>query len=127
VIPARYEAVDPHKVSITSTTGAESGYTMVGTASVEIGASRYELVVLDDGDGGRFIPFRDGTCGDTAYAGGRYAGIEVAADGAATIDFNRAANPWCVYDEEFACPLPPAANHITEQVPAGEMEWRPGA
>ena len=77
------------------------------------------------GDGCRFIPFRDGTSGDTTCAGGRYVGIEVPEDGSAVIDFNRASNPWCVYDEEFSCPAPPPENAITEPVEAGEKLWRP--
>ena len=94
-------------------------------AIFEIGASEYRLVVLDDGDGGSFIPFRDATAGVETYGGGRYVGIEVAADGTAVVDFNRAGNPWCVYDDEFTCPLPPPSNVIVEPVTAGEKMWRP--
>ena len=49
-----------------------------------IDGAEYRLVVLDDGDGGRFIPFRDETAGSTTYAGGRYTSIEVADGGGGT-------------------------------------------
>ena len=79
--------------------------------------------MLDDGDGGSFIPFRDGTAGDTTYQGGRYVSPETADDGSVIVDFNRAFNPWCVYDDEFICPFPPASNIIEEPIAAGEKVW----
>ena len=39
---------------------------------------------------------------------------------AVTVDFNLAQNPWCVYDEEFSCPLPPPGNLISKCIEAGE-------
>jgi len=118
-----YESIEPRDVPITSSAGTENPYKMVGAVTLQIGRSEYRLVVLDDGDGGEFIPFRDGSCGDTTYRGGRYVGIDVDGDGSATVDFNMAGNPWCVYDEEFTCPLPPPGNVITESVNAGEKMW----
>ena len=110
------------KISIPSTAGTDSAYTRAGTARCAIEGDDYTLVVLDDGDGGAFIPFRDGTSGSGTYGGGRYVPIEVGED-EAFIDFNRAYNPWCVYDEEFTCPLPPASNWITVRIPAGEKMY----
>lgn len=124
VLTADYAAVEEQKVPIPSTAGVDSAYTMVGTATVQIGASSYRLTVLDDGDGSAFIPFRDGTAGTETYGGGRYVGITFAADTKATIDFNVAQNPWCVYDEDFTCPLPPAENVIAEPIRAGEMSYK---
>ena len=123
VVSALYERTEPTKISVPSTAGNESLYTMMGTAHVEIGGRSYRLTVLDDGDGGAFIPFRDATCGDETYGGGRYVGIEIAADRTATIDFNTAQNPWCVYDEEITCPLPPPGNVIAGPIRAGEMMY----
>jgi len=114
-----YEPTPPHKVPIPSSAGIESSYTMLGIVTISIGEPAYRLTVLDDGDGGAFIPFRDGTSGDETYSGGRYVGVDVGTAGVVTIDFNTAQNPWCVYDEEFTCPLPPAENWIVERIPAG--------
>ena len=118
-----FEPATPHKVPIPSSIGTESSYTMVGVVAIVIGESEYRLTVLDDGDGGAFIPFRDGTSGDETYAGGRYVGIDADAAGPVTVDFNTAQNPWCVYDEEFTCPLPPAENWIAEPIPAGAKAY----
>lgn len=118
-IEATFEPSEPTKISIESTAGTSSPYTQVGIARCTLEGASYDLMVLDDGDGGSFIPFRDATCGDEVYSGGRYVPLE-ADEGDASIDFNRAHNPWCVYDEEFTCPLPPPSNWITVRVPAGE-------
>ena len=72
-----------------------------------------------------FVPFTDRTTGHDSYAVGRY--LRVVPDeneATATVDFNRATNPWCVYDEEFTCPLAPPENWITTAIPAGEKMYR---
>jgi len=74
-ITGSYEAADPHKVPIPSTSGTESPYTMLGVVVLDVDGRTYRLAVLDDGDGGAFIPFRDGTSGPATYGGGRYVPI----------------------------------------------------
>ena len=124
-VRGRFVAAADERVAIRSTAGSVSDYTVAGTVTLEIGGTECRWVVLDDGDGGRFLPFRDATAGTSTYAGGRYVEVEVAADGSAVIDFNRAANPYCVYDEEFACPLPPPQNVTSIPIAAGEKVWTP--
>jgi uncharacterized protein (DUF1684 family) len=36
------------------------------------------------------------------------------------VDFNLAYNPYCAYNEEFACPIPPAENTLPIRIEAGE-------
>ena len=112
-------------VTVPSSTGAVSAYHSVGVVRITIESTPYTLTVLDDGDGGAFLAFADGTNGDTTYGGGRYVGVETGDGGEAIIDFNRAANPYCVYDDEYSCPLPPAGNTITSRIEAGERMYRP--
>lgn len=120
-----YEPTPPRKVPVPSSIGTESLYTTLGVVGLSIGESSYQLTVLDDGDGGAFIPFRDATAGVETYAGGRYVGIDPSTAGEVIVDFNTAQNPWCVYDEEFTCPLPSAENWITEPIPAGAKAYEP--
>lgn len=127
VIDGQYQAVNPHDVLVPSTAGMDNPYTKVGVLALVIGESTYELTVLDDGDGDMFVPFRDGTSGVESYEGGRYVGLSLGADVRASVDFNSARNPWCVYDEEFICPLPPWENWISERIPAGEKKYLPTA
>jgi uncharacterized protein (DUF1684 family) len=72
-----------------------------------------------------FIPFRDLTNGGTTYKGGRYLGfkMEEVNEGKVTLDFNRAYNPWCHYDEKLACPLPPKENFLKLAIHAGEKKY----
>ena len=107
-------------VSIPSSTGTESRYRSVGSVQIAVEGLPYNLTILDDGDGGAFVPFGDATNGQSTYGGGRYVAVEVHADGTATVNFNRAVNPYCAYDEEYSCPLPPPGNSIAAAVEAGE-------
>lgn len=122
---AEYEPIDAIKVPVPSTAGNESLHTMTGRVTIQIAGSTYRLTVIDDGDGGPFIPSRDGTSGSETYGGGRYVGIEPSDDATVTIDFNTAHNPWCVYDVDFTCPLPPRENYISEPIRAGEKMYEP--
>lgn len=76
--------------------------------------------------GGIFLPFRDGTSGDSTYGAGRYLldtikGADLGmSDGQLVLDFNFAYNPSCSYDPQWACPLAPPANALAVEVRAGE-------
>jgi hypothetical protein len=114
-------------IAVRSSTGATSHYRSVGVIAVTIEGRSYELTVLDDGDGGAFLAFGDATNGDTTYGGGRYLRVDIADGAEVTIDFNRATNPYCAYDEEYSCPLPPPGNSIASAIEAGERMNRASA
>lgn len=111
-------------ISVPSSSGLASGYRCVGSVQVAVAGDDYDLTVLDDGDGGAFLPFGDATNGQSTYGGGRYVAVDIHDDGIAVVDFNRAVNPYCAYDEEYSCPLPPAGNTIASPVEAGERTYR---
>lgn len=67
-----------------------------------------------------FIMFKDPTNEEDTYAGGRYLDLPRTASGLYDLDFNRAYNPYCYYNEEYDCPYPPRENWLTAPVPAGE-------
>ena len=60
-----------------------------------------------------FVPFYDLTNNKTSYGGGRYLDIETPLKGKTkiTLDFNKAYNPYCAYNHEFSCPVPPKENN----------------
>ena len=72
-----------------------------------------------------FVPFADQTTGIDTYFAGRYLDILPTATGVYNIDFNRAYNPYCAYNEAYECPYPPASNRLDMAVQAGEKS--PGA
>lgn len=71
---------------------------------------------------GLFVPFRDATTNRATYGGGRYLDLNGRpdAEGRIAVDFNKAYHPYCVYNEAFSCPLPPAENTLAVALEAGE-------
>ncbi len=112
------------RIAIESSTGNTSEYPTAGTVCVPFVGGTVELHVLRGEDDDLFIPFRDATSGDTSYSGGRYVAVQRGDGDAVTIDFNKAINPYCAYDPDFSCPLPPAENRLSFSVAAGEMDYR---
>ena len=73
-----------------------------------------------------FIPFRDETSGNGTYGAGRYLDFQpeehYLGDGRWIIDFNKAYNPWCGYNESYTCPLTPPENWLEVPIYAGEKK-----
>lgn len=69
-----------------------------------------------------FVPFRDLTSTKTTYGGGRYIDTRIVED-KVTLDFNRAYNPYCVYNYDYACPIPPEENRLNIEILAGEKDF----
>lgn len=72
-----------------------------------------------------FIPFTDATNGHETYGGGRYLDTAKPASEATEIklDFNQAYNPYCAYNNDYSCPVPPAENRLQVAIPAGEKSF----
>lgn len=71
-----------------------------------------------------FIPFKDLTNSFDSYGGGRYLDIDIPSTDSVRIDFNKAYNPFCAYDERWSCPLPPPENYINTLIKAGEKKYK---
>ena len=87
------------------------GQTMTLGAFVEDGTQ--EIAQL-------FVPFADQTTGSETYSAGRYLDLHPTATGIYTIDFNRAYNPYCAYNDTYECPFPPPSNRLKQAIRAGE-------
>lgn len=70
-----------------------------------------------------FLPFTDLTNGEETYGGGRYIDLQAPLAGTVQIDFNRAYNPYCAYNDRYSCPIPPLENHIDAEVRAGVLKF----
>ena len=66
-----------------------------------------------------FLPFSDQTNGFETYGGGRYIDIYFKENDSVIIDFNKAYNPQCVYDENYSCPIVPRENNLKIRIEAG--------
>jgi uncharacterized protein (DUF1684 family) len=67
-----------------------------------------------------FVPFSDLTSGTETYAAGRYLELDRTPTGLYTIDFNKAYNPYCYYNADFDCPIPPRESRLPLPIRAGE-------
>jgi len=72
-----------------------------------------------------FLPFKDETNGMESYGGGRYMDVRMSAvkDGKIILNFNKAYNPYCAYNEGFNCSIPPSENHLNLSIRAGERNF----
>lgn len=66
-----------------------------------------------------FIPFNDLTNGVSTYGGGRYLDLRIPKGNRMMLDFNQAYNPYCAYNENYSCPIPPEKNFIELEIEAG--------
>ena len=76
------------------------------------------------GGGDLFLPFKDKTSGGETYPEGRYLHVEPMLGGKVLIDFNRACNPFCEYNEKFTCPFAPKENWLDVEIRAGEKRYK---
>lgn len=84
------------------------------------------LEVVDNGPfkGTLFLAFADQSSAIETYGAGRYLDVKKT-PGASTItlDFNEAYNPYCAYNDNFSCPLPPRENILNVLIAAGEKNY----
>lgn len=84
--------------------------------------------------GGLFLPFRDATCPEESYGGGRYLFDTIkgsdflpvsnlATKERILLDFNYAYNPSCAYNSKWVCPLSPPENRLRVAIRAGEKNF----
>lgn len=73
-----------------------------------------------------FLAFKDKSNSTQTYQGGRYLDIYLEQLNAKEIiiDFNFAYNPYCVYNKDYTCPIPPTENHLSFEVLAGEKRYQ---
>ena len=67
-----------------------------------------------------FVPFSDMTSGTETYAAGRYLELDRTSTGVYTIDFNKAYFPYCYYNPDYDCPIPPRESRLPLPIRAGE-------
>jgi len=72
-----------------------------------------------------FLPFTDLTNGEQTYMGGRYLDLSIPEGDTIVLDFNRAYNPYCVYNKKYSCPLVPPVNALNTKISAGIKDFEP--
>lgn len=90
-----------------------------GTLRFAVGGQTISLVAYDQGDA-LSIPFRDATSGMETYGAGRYIEAHPLGGDRYDLDLNAAYNPYCAYNANWSCPLPPRSNWLDVAIRAGE-------
>ena len=118
------EGVSHDPVVLATTTGVPEEFRPAGRAHLTINGQPVTLMVYrQPGRGRYFLPFRDATAGTETYGVGRYVDPQELPDGRVVIDFNYAYNPYCAYNDQWTCPIPPAENILSVPIRAGEKSF----
>ncbi len=110
-----------------TTTDRQTQEVVYGIAYFTLNGAEHQLEVyqsldlLDDEEYENylFLPFLDETNGEETYGGGRYIDLTIPEGDTLIIDFNKAYNPYCVYNKKYSCPLVPRQNYLRTKVRAG--------
>lgn len=125
------QAQPPERLEVPQTDGSRATYTRVGVFELALPPGPVVLVAYETPNmppGELFLPFRDATSGSETYGGGRFLeahplprpGLFRRGEPRYLVDLNRAYHPFCLFNEDFACPLPPRENWLQVPVRAGE-------
>jgi uncharacterized protein len=122
----RLDKLEP--VSISTSTGIDQAYLKYGTLSFNIGGVNVQLVVYKSTEDpyapSMFVPFSDETSGFETYESGRYMDLEESGSDYYELDFNLAYNPYCAYNSQYTCPIPPKENKLPVKILAGEKKYK---
>jgi uncharacterized protein (DUF1684 family) len=123
------EGVDrDERVAMPTTDGGQQVYHRAGVVRFDVDGEPARVTLFaSDAMHELFLPFRDQTSGSESYGAGRYLEVEPPEpDGTVVLDFNYAYNPYCAYNPDWACPIPPGENWLGVEIRAGERTF-PGA
>ena len=104
-------------IHMQTTTGTTKAYERYGQFTFTVDGQDVRLT-LYLADYGFFLPFAD--AGEDTYPAGRYLEPEHLGGNRFHVDFNRAYNPYCVYNDGWVCPITPAENRLSVHIRAGE-------
>lgn len=113
------EFLHKDQIDMQTTAGTIQVYTRYGRFRFAVNGQEVELTLFS-GPHGFFLPFVDSLADVETYGAGRYVEPEPSGNGKFLIDFNMAYNPYCAYNDNWVCPLPPRENRLNLPIRAGE-------
>lgn len=129
-VQASLEPVESKQVRVLDTnTGEQSRYLDYAWATFDLQGKSHRLLILEVMDmgptrGKLFLAFADETSARETYGAGRYLDLKkVPAATSIELDFNKAYNPYCAYNDGYSCPLPPRENVLSIPIKAGEKSF----
>ena len=118
--------IDPRPIyaHLPTSKGTEKKYVKYGRFKFGWTGKEYVLQIYRPLGGGEpFLPFKDKTSEADTYPKGRYLFIEIMPGGKVLVDFNRAYNPFCEYNEKYTCTFAPEENWLGIAIRAGEKRF----
>lgn len=116
--------IDHTPIELGTTSGTVVEYVPHSQITLEIGGEEVSLMVFrEPGRGRLLIPFKDTTSADETYGAGRTVDPQERPDGTMTVDFNYAYGPYCQYNDNWTCTLPPFSNWLQVPIRAGEKKY----
>jgi uncharacterized protein (DUF1684 family) len=116
-------------ITMQTSTGDTQEYRRWGIFTFEVDGVEASLTIYSDPLGQEFfMPFKDATNGQETYGAGRYMddhrpGFRRIGSAGFEVDFNYAYNPYCAYNLNYSCPLPPRENWLKVPIRAGEKDF----
>ncbi len=132
IVKARFERTADAKPFLLPNTGGDNTTEVVyGIAHFELNGKQHRLEIYQSPELIKqekyrdylFLPFLDETNGEETYGGGRYIDLSIPNSDTLIIDFNKAYNPYCVYNKKYSCPLVPRQNYLNTKVLAGVRDF----
>jgi uncharacterized protein len=130
-ILANLEPVTNKQVRVlTTSTSEQTRYLEYAWATFELDGKENRLLILEvmemgPNRGKLFLAFADDTSAGETYGGGRYLDLKkIPAATSIELDFNKAYNPYCAYNDGYSCPLPPTENILKVAILAGEKTFK---
>lgn len=126
-VKATFESIENGEIiKMQTSTNEPRDYKRFGTLSFSLGDADLQLTLYQNVEQPDYLfcPFKDLTNAKTTYGAGRYLDFKMADLANPVLDFNYAYNPYCAYNKEYSCPIPPAENHLLVPIPAGEKKWK---
>ena len=122
------EAKSKQPIFIESTTGEQLKYIPFAEASFELDGKSHQVMLYQDWEekdpNKLSLMFVDETSARETYGGGRYLDVQYRNTNSVVIDFNNAYNPYCHFNDEYSCPIPPRENMLDIPIKAGEKIYK---
>ena len=127
-VEAERFAEDTPSILMQTSTGDSREYKKWGKVRFTLDGEEAVLTIYEDEYGDFFLPFKDSTNGEETYGAGRYLdshrpGIIHSYGNHIILDLNYSFNPYCAYNPNYSCPLPPRENWLAVPIRAGEKNF----
>ena len=126
IMSALQLVTDTARLKVRTTDGKVNLLTRYAYATFALEGKEHRLLLLKSAeeDDRLFLAFTDATNGFDTYGGGRYLDLEYEPGAEQLmIDFNLAYNPFCAYNDDYSCPIPPKENALNIAIKAGEKNY----